>query len=54
MAALTSMKNVMDHPMPTDKSDLLIGLAGAAIIYAIVFYKKKNPPMHSVAVFLTM
>ena len=32
----------MDHPLPTQAFDLLVGLIGTSIVYCFALYKKKN------------
>jgi type IV secretion system protein VirD4 len=43
MGSMTTLNTVMAKPMPSfDPLDLLVGLTGAAIIFLVVYVKKKN------------
>jgi len=42
IATYASLRAVMDHPLPTQPFDLVIGLVGAAAVYAFVMYKKRH------------
>ena len=43
MGAIGSLNAVLSHPMPSfNLNDLAVGLIGAAAVYSIVLYKKKN------------
>ena len=42
MATLPYMGEAMSPPVPTDPFDILIGLAGAVLMYLAVYIKKKN------------
>lgn len=43
MRCMTTLNTAMSHPLPSFESfDLLVGLAGAVLIYVIVYLKKQN------------